>query len=147
MKETLTQPNRHVTVWYTMAMSQCRGRQRTSLWLWLHFSLQRCTGPTSPGCLAIAWLPVWYVTLHQGRFASSVCGPCLLALVLLCVPAWLCPCAFHWTSYMCSPSGLCATLAAMANARERERERSTHLSSHTRLIRVLPGHPLADPKR
>ena len=27
------------------------------------------------------------------------------------------PCAFQWT-YMCSPSGLCATLAAMADARD-----------------------------
>ena len=51
-------------------------------------------------------------------FASSACGPCLLAPVLLRVPAWLLPCAFHWTSYLCSPSGLCATLAAMANARD-----------------------------
>ena len=51
-------------------------------------------------------------------FASSACGPCLLALVLLRVPAWLLPCAFHWTSYLCSPAGLCATLAAVANARD-----------------------------
>ena len=34
------------------------------------------------------------------------------------MPAWLCPCAFHWTSYMCSPSGLRATLAARACARD-----------------------------
>ena len=27
---------------------------------------------------------------------------------------------------------------------ERERERELHLSSHTRLMQVLPGHPLAD---
>ena len=40
------------------------------------------------------------------------------SLVLLRVPAWLSPCVFHWISYMSSPSGLCATLAAMANARE-----------------------------
>ena len=35
-----------------------------------------CTGPTSPGCTAIAWLPVmhaWYVTLHQGRFSLPIC--------------------------------------------------------------------------
>ena len=32
--------------------------------------------------------------------------------------------------------------------REREREREVlHLSSHTRLLQVLPGHPPADPKR
>ena len=28
--------------------------------------------------------------------------------------------------------------------RERERERDIHLSSHTGLMQVLPGHPLAD---
>ena len=27
---------------------------------------------------------------------------------------------------------------------ERERERELHLSSHTKLMQVLPGHPLAD---
>ena len=31
--------------------------------------------------------------------------------------------------------------------RGREGERVLHLSSHTRLMQVLPGHPLADPKR
>ena len=30
---------------------------------------------------------------------------------------------------------------------EREREEVVHLSSHTELMQVLPGHPLADPKR
>ena len=28
--------------------------------------------------------------------------------------------------------------------REREKERGLHLSSHTGLMQVLPGHPLAD---
>ena len=51
-------------------------------------------------------------------FASSACGPCLLALVLLRVPAWTVSLCILWTSYMRSPSGFCATLAAMANARD-----------------------------
>ena len=55
---------------------------------------------------------------HSEHTLSWNWPPCLLALVLLRVPAWLCPGAFHWTSCMCSPSGLCATLAAMANARD-----------------------------
>ena len=75
----------------------------------------------------------WYVTLHpngnMGVFRFQCVWTCLLALVLLRVPAWLLPCAFHWTSYLCSPSGLCATLAAMANARERERERDRDVIS------------------
>ena len=49
---------------------------------------------------------------------TSACGPCLLALVLLRVPAWTVSLCILWTSYMCSPSGLCATWAAMANARD-----------------------------
>ena len=54
------------------------------------------------------YVPLWAL------LAPNVCGPCWLPPVLLRVPAWLCPCAFHWTSYMYSPSGLGATLAAMA---------------------------------
>ena len=42
----------------------------------------------------------------------------MLALVLLRVPAWTVSLCILWTSYICSPSGLCATLAAMANARD-----------------------------
>ena len=62
--------------------------------------------------------PVSCSAIRGALFASSACGPCLLALILLRVPAWLLPCAFHWTSYMCPPFGLCAPLAAMANARD-----------------------------
>ena len=54
----------------------------------------------------------------RALFASSACGPCLLALVLLRVPAWTLSLCILWTLYICSPSGLCATLAAMANARD-----------------------------
>ena len=54
----------------------------------------------------------------RALFASSACGPCLLALVLLRVPAWTVSLCILWTSYMSSPSGLCATLAAMVSARD-----------------------------
>ena len=39
----------------------------------------------------------------------------------------------------------CIYPASLAEMRVAEREREgIHLSSHTRLIQVLPGHPLAD---
>ena len=39
----------------------------------------------------------------------------------------------------------CISLCGWEGVREREREReSLHLSSHTGLMQVLPGHPLAD---
>ena len=38
----------------------------------------------------------------------------------------------------------CNIVAIGAVERERERERELHLSSHTKLMQVLPGHPLAD---
>ena len=58
------------------------------------------------------------LSLSRALFASSACRPCLLALVLLRVPAWTVSMCILWTSYICSPSGLCATLAAMADARD-----------------------------
>ena len=36
------------------------------------------------------------------------------------------------------------SLPTQHRERERERERELHLSSHTRLMQVLPRHPLAD---
>ena len=81
-------------------------------------SARGCPGST---CISPVWLERCKLSLSlslKALLASNVCGPWLLALVLLRVPAWLCPCAFHWTAYKCSPSGLCATLAAMANARD-----------------------------
>ena len=45
-------------------------------------------------------------------------------------------------------SGLGPGYTICLTEREREREREVlHVSSHTRLIQVLPGHPLADPRR
>ena len=72
------------------------------------------------------------LSLSLSLSLSSACGPCLLALVLLRVPAWTVSLCILWTFYMCSPSGLCATLAAMANARD---VISICLSSDARVVR------------
>ena len=78
------------------------------------------------------WIGVILLSLSLSLSLSSACGPCLLALVLLRVPAWTVSLCILWTFYMCSPSGLCATLAAMANARD---VISICLSSDARVVR------------
>ena len=102
----------------TEAWTLLRGFRPYRRWLHLVRGPLFACGRLLGHCLAPCHACLVCDASSRALFASNVCGPCLLALVLLRLPAWLCPCAFLWPSYMRSPSGLWATLAAMANARD-----------------------------
>ena len=53
----------------------------------------------------------------------------------------------HWFGILLCFTSLQTELGYMCRTVYVVGKRVVHLSSHTRLMQVLPGHPLADPKR
>ena len=89
----------------------------------------------------------WCAAPSPAIFASYVCGP-LTAASGLAMCACLAVSVFPGLSILVPRLSSRVALAVRADAREREREREKYYTyPATRLVQVLPGHPLADPKR
>ena len=107
--------------------------------VWLFDNIRMCVYRIRPSQSAAL------VCVHSGNFQG---------MSLTAPQAALCGWKFisGKVQYSLSPSLVEVTMQVHPHMtsfaqRERERERVLRLSSHTRLIQVLPGHPLADPQR